>query len=55
MEARIFTKDVGRFKKGQLFEYPAPTWKQIAASAGLKLDSFTKKAVMVEEAEPVKV
>ncbi|MDZ4342346.1 MAG: hypothetical protein U1E51_07900 [Candidatus Binatia bacterium] len=39
---RKFTKDLGRYKKGQSHDYPKAVWEQIAKSAKAKLDSFTE-------------
>jgi hypothetical protein len=51
---RIFTKDIGRFKKGEVREYPKQVWEGIARSAKMKLDEFTKIAVMLETQTPHK-
>lgn len=51
---RVFTKDVGRFKKGEVRDYTKQVWEGIARSAKMKLDDFTRIAVMVEQAEPKK-
>ena len=51
---RVFTKDVGRFKKGEERDYTKQVWEGIARSAKMKLDDFTRIAVMVEQAEPKK-
>jgi len=48
---RIFTKDVGRFKKGEVRDYTKQVWEGISKSAKMKLDDFTKIAVMVEQTE----
>lgn len=40
----IFIKAVGRFKKGEIKDYPADTWKAIALSANQELSTFTKQA-----------
>lgn len=48
---RIFTKDVGRFKKGEVRDYTKQVWEGIARSAKMKLDDFTKIAVMIEQTE----
>ena len=46
MSARVFTKDVGkRFKKGDVRDYPAPTWSGISRSLKLKLDKFSQPVV----------
>jgi hypothetical protein len=39
---RKFTKDLGRYKKGQSHDYPKAVWEQIAKSAKAKLDSFSE-------------
>lgn len=44
---RIFTKNLGNFKKGDIKEYPSGTWVQIEKSAKESLDTFTK---LVEDA-----
>lgn len=38
---REFTETVGRFGKGQRFDYPLATWHALAESAGKPLDKFT--------------
>tara|TARA_Y100000310_G_scaffold78084_1_gene74716 strand:+ start:7751 stop:7957 length:207 start_codon:yes stop_codon:yes gene_type:complete len=40
---RVFTKNVGKFKKGETREYPVGTWKQIARNAGMLLKYFSKE------------
>ncbi len=40
---RVFTKDIGRWKKGEIREYPVPTWQQIERGAKVKLSSFSKE------------
>lgn len=40
---REFTKDLGRYKSGEVKDYPEIVWRQIANGEGKKLDSFTKK------------
>ena len=39
---KVFTQNVGRFKKGDIRDYPVPVWKQIEHNAGMGLDEFTK-------------
>ena len=51
---RVFTKDVGRFRKGDVRDYPKPLWQDIARSQKMKLEDFSKLAVMLETKEPVK-
>lgn len=51
---RIFTKNVGRFVKGQLRDYPKQVWEQLAKSAKMKIEDFTKVAVMLETQDAVK-
>lgn len=41
---RIFTKDVGRFKSGDLRDYAKGVWTQIERNVRKPLDSFTKPA-----------
>lgn len=38
---RVFTADIGRFKKGDIRDYPRGTWEQIATSASKKLGAIT--------------
>jgi len=42
----VFTKDVprgnGKWKAGDVFDYPQATWDQIARSLGKKLGNFTR-------------
>ena len=40
---RMFTTDVGRFKTGDVRDFPQTTWKQISVSAKQKLETFSKK------------
>ena len=51
---RIFTKDLGRFKKGEVRDYTKQVWEGLARSAKMKLEDFTKVAVMVEQTAEVK-
>ena len=37
---REFTKDRGRYRKGDMRDYPAPTWRALAGRE--PLDSFTR-------------
>jgi len=39
---RKFTKDIGRYKKGQQHDYPKAVWEQIAKSAKVKLEGFSE-------------
>ena len=41
---RRFTRDIGRFKEGELHDYPRGTWNNIASRAKVSLDSFTDEA-----------
>jgi len=41
-EQRVFLKDVGRFARGTVGEYPRTTWKDIARSAKMPLERFTE-------------
>lgn len=55
MIKRVFTKDIGRFKKGDVREYPKHTWDNIAKSAKAKsLDDFSRVVDMLEKAEATK-
>ena len=39
----VFTKDIGNnFKAGVVKDYPKPVWNQIAKSAKMALNKFTK-------------
>lgn len=38
---RVFIEDVGRFKKGDIRDYPKGTWGNIARSSNNKLESIT--------------
>ena len=38
---RVFTKETGRWKKGDIREYPFTTWQQIERGAKQKLDVFS--------------
>ena len=61
---RRITQDVGRFRAGQSFDYPIPTWMQIARSAGRDLHEFSALSIDMpssgivhqepKEPEPVK-
>ena len=33
-----FIRDVGRFKRGDVRDWPTPTWKQISENVGLPLE-----------------
>jgi hypothetical protein len=46
---RMFTTNVGRFKSGDVRDFPQTTWKQVEVSAGLKLDSFSKQLDEIAE------
>lgn len=39
---REFTKDTGRFSKGESRDYPQTTWDQLEASVKRPLGTFTK-------------
>lgn len=39
---RVMTKDAGRLKKGQRYDYPTVTWNGIAKALKQKLDAFSK-------------
>lgn len=39
---RKFTKDLGRYKSGEVHDYPKAVWENIARSAKAKLDSFSE-------------
>lgn len=39
---RAFTEDIGRFKRGDIRNYPPPTWKGIVKNVGKPLESFSK-------------
>ena len=49
---RVFTKDVGRYQRGDVRDYPSHVWKAIAADLGGNLDAFT--ASPSEHLEPQK-
>ena len=51
---RVFTKDVGRFKKGDVRDYPKATWIDLGKPYKMKPEDFSKIAVMLETKEPVK-
>jgi len=56
MVERVFTRDVGKnFKKGEVRDYPASTWQQIAKSAKLKLEAFSKLRTLVEPKDAKKM
>ena len=47
---RTFTRDCGRFKKGEVRDYPASVWKNIAESLNSDLDEFSiSDASMVKQ------
>lgn len=55
MIRRVFTKDVGRYKKGDVREWPKHTWDQIVKSAKAKSpDDFSRLVDMLEKAEATK-
>ena len=39
---RVFTKDLGRWHRGDLRDYPLVMWTHIAKSSGLRLDLISK-------------
>ncbi len=39
---RILTRDVGRYKMGDIFDWPKPTWDQIAAHFNKSMSAFSK-------------
>jgi len=39
---REFTQPIGRYKQGEVHDYPRTTWNQLAHNAKAKLESFTK-------------
>lgn len=42
---RIFTKDVGRFKRGTVSgDWPITTWRQLERNAKQPMDKFSKPA-----------
>jgi hypothetical protein len=55
---RQFTKKVGRFQAGEVFDYPLQTWEGIARSAKQPLDKITcdvippRKALRTRKAAP---
>ena len=40
---REFTETVGRFSKGQRFDYPRATWDRIAVESGKPLEAFSSE------------
>lgn len=46
---RKFTKDMGRYRAGQLHDYPRGIWNQLERNAGVPLDDFTE-VVTVDKA-----
>ena len=40
---REITKEVGRFKVGNKPDYPLGVWRDIARSAGMPLEKFSKE------------
>lgn len=48
---RVFTKDVGRFKRGEIRDYTRQVWENLARSAKMKLEDFTKLHVTEEFAQ----
>ncbi len=44
---RMFLQDVGRYKAGEIRDYPQGIWTDIARSAGQALDRFTKPVTQV--------
>ena len=45
---RKFTKKIGRYKEGELHDYPKSVWESLAKSAKAKLDSFTESADLAQ-------
>lgn len=54
MALRKFTKEVGRYGKGELHDYPRHTWQKMAQDAGMKLEDFTEDAELDELVSKVK-
>jgi hypothetical protein len=54
MAARIFTRDVGRYKTGEISDLPSMAWNEFARSAaihqGLPPDGLDSFSLPVEEA-----
>lgn len=46
---RQFTRDVGRFKRLAVADYPLSTWQQIARDAGMPLDKFTRQPFTTDQ------
>ena len=42
MVERVFTKNIGRFKQGDVKDYPQAVWVQIEKSAKKSLGTFSK-------------
>lgn len=40
---RVFLQDLGRWKKGDVREYPITTWQQIERGSKASIDSFSKE------------
>ena len=38
---RVFTKDVGKFKRGDARHFPRATWEAMANNLGCRVDDFS--------------
>lgn len=43
---REFTKPIGRYRIGEVRDFPQPTWAQMAKSCELDLADFTKAVTL---------
>lgn len=40
---RVFTRDIGRYKKGEMRDYPKNVWGSLAKSVKSPLDKITRE------------
>ena len=40
---RKITKEIGRYKVGEVHDYPKAVWEKMAADGKIKLDKFTEE------------
>lgn len=45
MSLRKITKEVGRYKVGQLHDYPRDIWNKLSRDAGMKLTDFSEEVI----------
>lgn len=51
---RVFQRDVGRWKAGEIRDYPLGVWRDIARDAHADLDTITKTLEEAVKPAPIK-